>query len=359
MSAIPFAIVGAGWRAEFFLRIVRACPDQFSITGMVVRNAEKGRAVEEKWGVRAFRSLDDLLSATAPRFVVTSVPGRANPEIIKDLVRRGVPALSETPPALTLEAMVDLYETVAKHNGKVQVAEQYHLQPLHFARLACARSGRLGAISQAQVSYAGAYHGVSLIRRFLGVRFEDAVIRSMIFKSPIVKGPDRKGPPAKEEIAADRPQALAWFDFGGRFGALDFVGDQYFSWIRDKRMLIRGERGEMTGDGVVYLKDYLTPVSLPFVRQVGGADGNLEGNYLKGVQLGDEWLYRNPFAPAPLTDEELAIAGCLAAMDETARTGKDFYSLAEACQDQYLSLIADKAAKTGETVRTQPQAWAG
>jgi hypothetical protein len=358
VARIQFGIVGGGWRAEFYLRIAHSCPERFGVTGMVVRSEEKGSAVEQRWGVRTFRTLDGMLAETAPRFVVTSVPWGVNPELLKDLVARGVPALSETPPAPDLGGLRDLWECVTNAGGCVQVAEQYHLQPMHQARLAVAASGKLGAVSQAQVSVAHGYHGISLMRRFLGITHEQATIRAFDFKSPLVAGPGRDGPPQKEETRQSK-QDFVLFDYGDRLGWFDFTGDQYFSWVRKNRLLVRGDRGELTMDGVAYLKDYLTPVELKFTRHVAGADGNLEGLYLKGVQLGDEWLCRNPFAPAPLTDDEIAIAECLVRMDACVETGADFYSLAEASQDHYLNLLAQEALDTGETVRAQQQPWAG
>ncbi len=355
---IIFDIIGGGWRAEFYLRIAQACPEIFGIAGMVVRDAEKGAKIEKRWGVPTFRNTDDLLSSTDPHFVVTSVPAKINPDVVKDLVGRGLPVLSETAPGPTLEAMIDLYQFVQEHRGIVQVAEQYHLQPMHYARIALAQSGRLGAISQAQVSYAHGYHGLSLIRRLLGIGYEDATIRAMHAKGSIVKGPDRKGPPQAEEVVNSKPQTIAWLDFDGRLGVLDFTPDQYMSYVRGKRLLVRGERGEMNEERATVLRDYRTPLVLPIVRHAAGADGNLEGNYLKAVQFGEEILYRNPYVPASLTDDELAIAACLSAMEETVRSGKDFYSLAEASQDQYLNLLVEQAARTGETIRTQRQIWA-
>ena len=55
----------------------------------------------------------------------------------------------------------------------MQVAEQYAFQPLHAARLAFIRAGKLGEISQVQVSVAHGYHGISLIRKFLGIGYEN------------------------------------------------------------------------------------------------------------------------------------------------------------------------------------------
>lgn len=59
-------------------------------------------------------------------------------------------------------------------------------------------------------------------------------------------------------------------------------------------------------------------------------------------------------------DDEIAIAAMLEQMGDYARgVGPGPYSFAEAAQDQYLSLTMMEAAKTGETVKTSRQPWAG
>jgi hypothetical protein len=50
-------------------------------------------------------------------------------------------------------------------------------------------------------------------------------------------------------------QTIATFDFGERLGILDFADEQYFSWIRGPRFLVRGERGEIHGLDVRWLAD--------------------------------------------------------------------------------------------------------
>jgi len=353
---INFGIVGVGWRTEFYLRIAKACPDLFNVTGLVGRTPARTALVANKFGVALYNSVDELVHSTKPLFVVTSVPWEVNPGILKQLAAFGVPALSETPPASSVEEMAELCSLVAK-GAKIQVAEQYFLQPHHAARLAFAQSGKMGRITQAQVSVAHGYHGVSLIRRLLGIGFENARVTASAFKSPIIKGPGRSGPPSREEIV-ESEQVLAWLDFGDRLGVFDFTGSQYFASIRDPRILVRGEKGEIVNNSAVYLKDFLTPIRVDFVRHSAGEHGNLEGHYLKGIQAGDEWAYKNPVAPASLFDDEIAIADCLLKMAEHARGGLDFYSLAEACQDRYLDIAIHESARENKTVITETQAWA-
>ena len=353
---IRFAIIGGGWRAEFFLRVARACPERFQVTGVVTRKPERLQRLRALFGVEVYDSAEALLRALRPLFVITSVPRAVNPAMIRLALARELPVLSETPPAGTVEELHALADLVQR-GAPVQVAEQYPLQPLHAARLALAHSGKLGTVSQAQVSVAHGYHGLALIRRFLGVGCEDADIWGRSFVSKLVRGPNRAGPPAREEVG-DSNQSFGTFDFGGKLGIFDFTGDQYFSFIRGPRLLVRGERGEIVNEEAVWLKDFLTPVRVPFRRHEAGPNGNLEGHFLKGIQAGEDWLYRNPLAPAALTDDETAIGDCLLRMAAFARGGAPFYSLAEGCQDTYLDLMHQKAVATGKPVRTTRQPWA-
>jgi hypothetical protein len=352
---VTFGIVGVGWRTEFYLRIAQACPDRFSVTGIVGRTPEKAQEVAGRFGVPLLSSVDEL-ARTHPLFIVTSVPWDVNYLLLKQLAARDIPVLSETPPARSIEEMSELCQLV-KQGAKIQVAEQYFLQPHHAARLAFVRSGKLGRVSQAQVSVAHGYHGMSLIRRFLGIEFENAEITATSFTSPIIEGPGRAGLPATENII-ESSQTIAWLNFGDRFGVFDFTGRQYFASIRDPRILVRGERGEIVNDTASYLQDFRTPTRITFTRNVAGEHGNLEGHFLRGIQAGESWVYRNPVAPARLFDDEIAIADCLLKMAEYVSTGKDFYSLAEACQDRYLDLAVEEAVRERRTVRTETQGWA-
>ena len=353
---IRFGIVGTGWRAAFFLRVAQARPDLFKVTGVVGRSFEKAGALAERFGSLAFPDWRTLVKRTKPEFVVSSVTWAAAPEIMGELVRAKIPVLSETPPAPTTEALLELWRALGS-SAPVQVAEQYAFQPHHAARLSFVFSGKLGPISQVQVSVAHGYHGVNLLRRFLGVGFEAAQLTGKRFRSSVVGGANRSGPPA-DEVVKDVDQDIVWFDYGGKLGLIDFTSEQYFSYIRDQRLLVRGERGELFNDSAVYLKDHVTPVRVDFRRHEGGAGGNLEGKFLKGIQAGEDWLYRNVFAPAPLPDDDIAVATCLMLMGDYVQTGQPFYSLADACQDTYLSFLMGTAASEG-SARAERQVWAG
>ncbi len=356
MSPIQYGIVGAGWRSEFYLRIMKAMPERFEITGMVIRNPEKRPRFEQTWGVKTFETLDEMLAKTSPSFVLTCVSWSANPDFLKELSGRGVPVLSETPPAPDLDGLIEVNK-LTKKGARIQVAEQYHVQPHHAALLGLLSKCSIGRRSQAHVSVGHGYHGISLIRRFLGLGYEAPKITGLRFASPIIVAPGKGGPQEKETVKQST-QDFYFMDFGDRLGLLDFTDDQYFGWIRNTRLLIRGERGEIVNDRVYYLKNHRTPVELGLVRRTAGTGSNLEGNHLQGYLVGDSWIYENPCAPASLADDEIAIATCLMKMDEYVRTGKDFYPLAEASQDHYLYLLGQQAVREGRPIQAERQPWA-
>lgn len=352
---VTFGILGGGWRAEFFLRIAQALPERFKITSALVRNPDKAAALAAKFAVKTVPDLDGLL-ADAPPFVVVSVPWPVTPVMLTELAERGVPALAETPPAPDIDGLEQV-AALARGGARLQVAEQYLFQPAHAARLALVASGKLGTVTQAQVSAAHGYHGTSLLRLFLGIGAEPCDIRAMKFTSPLIAGPGRHGPPAEEKIESSA-QTIAWLDWGAKLGVFDFTGSQYFSWVRSPRLLVRGERGEINGFTARWLLDHQTPVQVELLRRETGQEGNLEGQYLEGYLAGETWLYRNPHLPGRLSDDEIAIATCLAKMADYADGGPSFYSVAEAAQDHYLGMLIDRAASSGEVVSAEPRGWA-
>ena len=120
-------------------------------------------------------------------------------------------------------------------------------------------------------------------------------------------------------------QTLAWLQFpaddsgSSKLAVCDWSGDQYYSSIRSARVLVRGERGEISNSTARYLLDPATPAVEFELRRVdvGPTEnwGNsLQGSFHRGYLGGGEWLFLNPFAPARghaslaarLTDDELA-----------------------------------------------------
>jgi len=351
---MKFGIVGGGWRAQFYLRIARDLPERFGLAGVVVRDAAKREALVREWGAPVFASVEELLQ-TKPDFVVTSISWDDNPGLLGWLAERGVPALSETPVAATLEAMRAVTALV-QAGAKLQVAEQYLFQPLHAARLRVIEMGLLGTVREADVSVAHGYHGISLMRRFLGVGLRLPRVTARKFASQIVAGPTRQGLPERDEVV-ESSRVIAQFDYGDKLGIFDFCRDQYFSWIRSPRVMVRGERGEINGEVVRTLEDYRTPQTFALGRHDTGHRGNLEGFSLRAITGCGREFYRNPFEPARWSDDEIAVATSLARMANYLETGEPCYPAAEGCHDRYLDLLVERSLAEGGMVEGEAQPW--
>jgi predicted dehydrogenase len=356
---VVFGIIGgSGFRAQYYLTIAAALPERFQVGGMVIRDEAKRLEQERRWNVPAYATLEEMLSRHSFDFVVVSVSKAASPGYLLQLAEKSIPALAETPPAPDMDGLLMLHERLTLQGARIQVAEQYSLQPMHAARLAIARSGRLGAVNQATVSVSHAYHGISLLRQVLGVSFEEARIRAMRFMSPLTAGPDRQGPPKEEKIVMSQ-RDLAWFEFGGeKLGIFDFTINQHRSWIRSNHISIRGERGEIDDNRLNVLASFNHPLHLELKRVNKGEEGNMEGYFLEGILAGESWVYRNRFAPARLYDDEIAIADLLDRMAAYAAGGDSFYGLPDASQDHYLGMLMEQSIATGDTVTAVRQPWA-
>ena len=355
--AYRFAVVGAGWRTLFYLRVAAALGERFHLTGVVTRSRERAEEVSAAWGVDAHPSLQALVDSERPDFVVLSVPREATVTWLEALADAGLPVLCETPPAADLAGLHRVSELIAR-GVRVQVAEQYQYQPLHAARLAVTGDGLIGDVSMASLAVCHDYHAFSLMRRHLRITDEPAAIRATVVRSRIDSGFGPSGP-RRDPGTVEEARTVGFVDFGDRLGVYDFAGEQYFSYIRTPRVDLRGSSGEITDREVRRLTGLDEPTTQALRREQSGPEGDLGGHSLRGISLGERWVYRNPFAGARLSDDEIAIATAMERMGRYARGGPPFYGLADAAQDHYLSLLLHRAAATGDIVRTQPQPWAG
>ena len=65
MGKVKYAVIGSGWRAEFYIRIAKAVPEKFDLTAVLIRDEEKGRKFSEKFGVKVVNTVDTLMKDAA------------------------------------------------------------------------------------------------------------------------------------------------------------------------------------------------------------------------------------------------------------------------------------------------------
>lgn len=357
MKNIRFALIGSGWRAEFYIRIAKQLPAMFELTHVMIRDPEKATVFSEKFGVPTVNGLDALL-AGKPDFVVVCVKRGIQTDTLIELMRRGVPVLCETPPGESEDALLRVWEEAQRHQARVQVAEQYFAQPLYAAWYEAIRQGLLGRVENISLSALHGYHGASIIRRFLGTGFQGCRIYGKRYAFDVTETYGREGMCFDgETFACPRDRLTFEFD-GGGVAFFDFSDPaQYHSFIRTRQLTVQGVRGEIDDLTIRYLAEGNVPVTANLNRIDLGVYGNQEWSHF-AIMLGEKFLYRSPFPGARFNDDEIAVASCLQGMGEYLETGGDCYSLKDALEDMHLCLKMDEALKNPLTVvRTRPMPW--
>lgn len=354
-----FIVIGYGWRADFFYRIAKLVPERFEICAGVLRTKERAQQVAEEQKVFATEDLEEALK-TEPDFAVLCVPR----EIVKDylvrLMEKGIPVLTETPPGKDVPELQELWRETVRLKGRVQVLEQYFLQPYYAAVQEIIRKGYLGEVSYVMLSALHGYHAVSMYRKLLGIGWENCTIQGKRFFADLTATNGRAGfDHSGKRIRAERDWASLEFETENapKTALFDFSGEQYFSTIRRRRWNIQGSRGEVNDDWVSYLTGENQTARQEMRRLDIGLNNNSEWSH-RGIMFGEHLVYENPFYPARMNDDEIAVASCLERMKKYVETGEEFYPLAEALQDTYLSFLLEEAVQSGKEIKSETQEWA-
>ena len=331
---IKYAIIGAGWRSEFYLRIAALIPDTFKVSGIYIRSKQKQEEFFKKYNAPIFDTLEKLLE-TDFDFIVSCVNKAGICDTVRELADKNIPVLTETPIGTSVSEIDDFLAEI-KLNWRVQVAEQFHFQPRNAAIKSVIDSGIIGEITQVQLSCCHDYHAASLIRFFLGTG--DEMPEGFSFtQSDTVTRYNSRGGLLKEPQTVTAEEKFAFFKFKDKTAVYDFNYEQYFSDIRRSRILIRGTNGEILNNECTYLKNGL-PHSFTLQRNSYGANESLDGFTLVNITAEGRVLYENPFKGSRLSDEEIAIATCLLNMQKYLETGTPFYTLKDAATDSKIFL---------------------
>lgn len=351
-----FILIGYGWRADFYYRIAKMLPERFEVCAGVLRTKERAAQVAGEEGIFATDDLEEALKQE-PDFAVLCVPRGIVKDYLVTLMERKVPVLCETPPGKDVKELTELWSDCRRLDGRVQVVEQYFLQPYYAGILRLIEKGYLGEISSVMLSALHGYHAVSMYRKILGIGYENCLIEGKQLISPVTATNGREGFDQSGRIIQEQRDLISLVFENGKAALMDFAGEQYFSQIRQRRWNIRGLRGELNDMTLYFLTEGNLPVTQEIRRVDVGVNNNSEWAH-RGMMFMDRMIYENPFYPARMNDDEIAVASCLLAMKEYVETGREFYPLREALQDTYLSFEMEEAVRSGRQIRTTTKDWA-
>lgn len=345
MEKIRFAVAGTGWRALFYVRAAQLLPERFELTGVLCRTEERAAQFAAEYGVRTFDNLEALLE-TKPEFVVSCVNKAGMAEMVMRILRAGVPALSETPYAVDRDTLALLQKTQRETGVLLDMAEQYFLYPTHQARRAVVESGLLGEVTSCWLSMMHDYHGVSMLRAYLGEENGPVTLTASQTKKPIVVTGGRGGFVTDGQMG-EEVRLFARFEHAdGRLGLYDFSGTQYHSAIRSNHVRILGTRGEIFDDTV----RWLTPENRPMEEMLHVHRDRITDTIVS-IDFAGTCVYRNPFrSDVAMNEDEIAVSQVLCRMGEAVRGGQRHYPLERGYADSLISILMHEAAETGKTI---------
>lgn len=356
MSKIRFGIIGGGWRSEFFLRVAQYLPEVFEVSSVLMRSQEKADVLSAKFGIKTTLSYDEFIE-DKPSYAILAISRKATLAYIEKLFKSDIAVLCETPPADTVKELNELWSVIKKYDGKMQVAEQYFAQPIYSAWLNVVDQGLIGETSLVNISAIHGYHGINILKKFLHITKENCTIYGKQYSIPVTVTGGRDAVDHSGKLTT-QPQDRVTFEFeNGKFAFYNWSGLQYHSKIRTRHFTVQGERGEIDDLTIRYLNSKNEAVTQSFNRIDGGIY-DLDGWTHRGIMLGENYIYKNPFEESRLNDDEIAVAYCMYKMKDLVETGEEYYPMPEALQDSYLSILLYQCLETPLVpIQTETQSW--
>ena len=352
MKPIRYAVIGSGWRAEFYARIAQKLPDQFNLCMLLCRTEEKAARLRQELAVPASTREEDVISSR-PDFLVSAVSKVNMTDTVIYWMKKGFPVLSETPAGLDFSRLEELWALTQKSGCRMQVAEQYWLYPSWDAKIRLLQSGILGDSVSVHLSAMHDYHAASIIRHLLGTGLEEVQLTGKTFSLPVTDTRTRYAVLTDGAIS-QKDERHVILEYESRKTAFyDFPSDQYRSPIRNRTATIRGTRGEIIGDTVYYLDGQ----NLARQETIQSRQDPASGEILS-ITFNGESLYTPVFGPCGLPEDETAIARLLLGMKEYVDTGREIYPMAEALEDAYIgSLMNQISPEKWYSSATEPRPW--
>ena len=132
MEKVRIGFIGSGWRAHGYMRIIEKLHDRMEVAGVFAHSEKSALKLEKEFPGKVHQNLEQFLENDYD-FVMILIPRQHVLYYLEEVLKKQIPVLCETPPGDGMEELKKCYLLKQKYNGKIQVAEQYFLQPYHNA----------------------------------------------------------------------------------------------------------------------------------------------------------------------------------------------------------------------------------
>ena len=370
IEPLRLAIIGTGRRADYlYSQLIQGMAGEVELVSVWGRSASSAKSLGESLGVPWYTDLERLVRETAPVIGIVSVTYAANGEVGRMAVEAGLNVLLETPIAHRLSE-ADAIITAAQERGlKIEVSEQFHRRPLEQIKLKLIEAGIFGKVYSSFNDFAGhGYHGVSVMRSYLGFDARPVTVTGSVHKYPLQAHWARN---SKTRGPRDETQEHGIIEFeGGQVGVFHWTSVAYdcaLRWWRSSRFLAEQGMGITVCEGQdvremlsVLTPDGEAPHFINIERRVERCDGGALIAMVAHTCDPDQptITWENPFRPVrqghgvQWHDDEIGVAGCLKSLADAVRGGGEpTYGAYQARLDQEIILAIRQSSLEGKPVQ--------
>ncbi len=147
-ATIGFGIIGAGLIAPFHLHAIRDSRGGKAI-GVFDVARERASQVAEKFGVKAYSSLGQMLDDRSVDVVCVATPNHLHTDVVIQAAHAGKHVLTEKPPAMSLKETDEMIDVCKRANVKFGCFVQCRVRKAVQAIKSAADSGRFGKLLHA------------------------------------------------------------------------------------------------------------------------------------------------------------------------------------------------------------------
>ena len=138
------AVVGAGYIGHAHMEVINRNPN--AVLSAIVDPAENAVRIAEKFGVRLYASIDDMLAASRPDGMIFATPNKFHVSQALQCIALGLPILLEKPIATTVEDGKNLVDAVEKSGARVLIGHHRAHSPIMAKAKQVIESGQLGRL---------------------------------------------------------------------------------------------------------------------------------------------------------------------------------------------------------------------
>jgi predicted dehydrogenase len=305
---------------------------------------ERAKESAERWGVKAYTNLTDLLDKEHVDLILNGAPPDANVMVVGIAARRRVHVLTEIPIAPTLTIARFMMEIARENNVKLEVCEQVWLWAKEQLKRKIMDAGLIGEVSHARLCYTNKadYHGINAIRMLI----RRPVRRVLGYTQAVKVPPFKERHPMMGEMRDEDRWDFATIEFENGVMCL------FYSPPRTRlssRWDIEGSAGQLIGDHL-YIGSQHEFKHYPFIEEYTTVQGERVLDHVR-VDTDPPVVFENPYKGYRAADgDEVARMELLLGMHRAITEDREpVYGAENACCDMEILFAMRESARRGNT----------